>query len=231
MTERNAIDGQSNAPHSTSLDNFGYHSNVSGMTSSAAASVSNQSSVASSPQKALSGGGNHVPSSNSYPNSFSVAAGANRTLSPGSTLSSPGGGGAVLSPGGGSVFSAHSSANSSYTTPQQKHKYLSSQQSGTAPSSGQNSLHSSMTSFHHTPARSTLPTDYKQPNGYSTPSAGGGGDGLARTGWPPVRHTPSPAPSLPAPNISRSESRNSHAYESASLDRKDRKSADRKSVV
>ena len=225
MTERNAIDGQSNAPHSTSLDNFGYHSNVSGMTSSAAASVSNQSSVASSPQKALSGGGNHVPSSNSYPNSFSVAAGANRTVSPGSTLSSPGGGGAVLSPGGGSVFSAHSSANSSYTTPQQKHKYLSSQQPGTAPSSGQNSLHSSMTSFHHTPARSTLPTDYKQPNGYSTPSAGGGGDGLARTGWPPVRHTPSPAPSLPAPNISRSESRNSHAYESASLDRKDRKSA------
>ena len=212
MTERNAIDGLNNTPHSSSLDNFRYHSNAASPTPGNASAVSNQSSVTSSPQKALTKTGNHMPSSNSYPNSFGVSAAAGRTASPASALSSPG---TALSPGGGSVFSpaAASSANSSYNTPQSQHKYLSSSQTA----SGQNSLHSSMTSFQHTPARSTLPTDYKQPNGYSAGSSGA-------SGWPPVRHTPSPAPSLPAQNVARSDSRASHSYESASLDRKDRKS-------
>ena len=210
MTERNAIDGFNNTPQSTSLDNFRYQN-----------SSSNQSSMSASPQKGVASGGsaaNHIPTSNSYPNAF-LSSSSNHKQRAGSPVSMASSAASSALPHGTSALSPAS--NSSYNS----HKYF----TGALSPSALNSVNSSMTSFHHTPTRSTLPTDYKQPsNGYGTPNSSSVGGGTA--GWPPVRHTPSPAPSLPTP-VTRSDSRNSgRTYESASLDRKDRKTYDNRTA-
>ena len=203
LSERNPSEPARATTSSPSYDSIQYYTSAAAV----AAAAANSHSRSVQPHR--------LPNSHSFPNSSAstptAAAAQVRAVSPTSRPASS------LS---NSAFSnTTSNAATSPATPLvNNHKYY-------APSSGLNSASSSMVNFHQaaSSSRGNLAADAKPNGAYSSvPSA-----------WVNSRHTPSPAPSLPAAmtrtDSMRNSGRSSNAppYESASLDRKD----NRKSVA
>lgn len=207
MTERSAIDGYTNTPHSNSLDNFPTNPWGGG-------------SRGASPQKGYPGG-NHIPNSNSYPLAFPTNTQTNTTgngsavgYNP-STLSSP------SSPTNQQSAYENSKTESPVSSPSSPVNHSSS--SSSSPQKHHNS-------FLHSSVRSTLPNDYK-PTSYTVKGGGvNGGWGVVGGGSAATSRTVTPQPHpLHALNSSDS-SRLSRSFDSRSLDRKEGRKAGRGGV-
>ena len=209
MTERNAIDGYSNTPHSSSVDNFSYVDRLG------------QGSRGSSPQKLLPG--NHIPNSSSYPLAFPSSRGGNQVGNHGNV-------GTTFS----SQSNSHSSTNSTTSPVHSNHSNHSNhhphQNSGHGITTATTTTTTNTNSFQHSSVRSTLPNDYKSSNYLpksSSASPQNGGWSSSNTPQSTLSKTTTSRTVTPQPQMSSMDttvdSTLSRSYDSRSLDRKERR--------